>query len=240
MTDTTSSFIALEEAHPECPSLYQYGSLEDKPRTIRLLKIDHDCGNGPLYNLKFHRDCDGCNHSCCKAFNARMPVLSLREACLDASPEYEAISYAWGSSALEKQVACDSKVLRVTQSCYDLLCRLRKRDSDLCAQGICSTQARTYWIDAICINQGFQEGFGQREISQKERSHQVAMMATIYENAVRVVVWPGFVVPGLFLDVALESAFRDCKSEKNKMYYECCKLTSKIQSPRMKYLNYVR
>jgi hypothetical protein len=214
MTDTTSSPTALEEAHPECPTLYQYGSLEDKPRTIRLLKIDHACGNGPLYNLRSHCDCDGCNHFCCKDFNARMPVISLREACLDASPEYDAISYAWGSATLEKQVACDSKVLRVTQSCYDLLCRLRKRDSDLCAQGICSTQARSYWIDAICINQGFQEGFGQEESSQKERSHQVAMMATIYENAVQVVVWPGYVEPGYFLIDMLQSAFRRCKLEK--------------------------
>jgi hypothetical protein len=213
MTDTTSSSTALEDAHPECLSLYQYSSLEDKPRTIRLLKIDHDCGNGPLYNLKFHRDCDGCTHYCCTAFNARMPVLSLLEACLDANPEYEAISYTWGSAALEKQVTCDSKVLRVTQSCYDLLCRLRKRDSDLCAQGICSTQARSYWIDAICINQGFQEGCGQRERSQRERSHQVAMMATIYENAVQVVVWPGHVERGHFLTDMLESGFRKCKLE---------------------------
>jgi hypothetical protein len=217
MTDIASSSTEPDEAHPEGPSLYQYSSLENKPRTIRLLKIDHDCGNGPRTgdrsHLGAHHGCDECNNPCCRDFNARMPVLSLHEACLDASPEYEAISYAWGSAALEKQVACDSKVLQVTQSCYDLLCRLRKRDSSLCTQRACSTQARSYWVDAVCINQGFQEGLGQQESSQRERSHQVAMMATIYENALQVVVWPGYIEDDHLLANALNSAGRNGKSD---------------------------
>jgi hypothetical protein len=214
MTDIASPLTEPEEPHPECPSLYQYGSLEDKPRTIRLLKINHDCGNRVRISSRYlgaHHDNDECNEYCCKWFQTRMPELSLHEACLDTCPEYEAISYAWGSTALEKQVACDSKVLRVTQSCYNLLCRLRKRDSSLCPEGPCSTQARCYWIDAICINQGFQEEDTLVERSQRERSHQVAMMATIYENAVRVVVWPGHVEYGGFVTDALYSAFGNGK-----------------------------
>jgi hypothetical protein len=88
-----------EEEHPECPSLYRYGSLENKPRTIRLLIVAHDCGIGgdrhyPGYISKSQRNSDKCDGTCCESFNARMPKLSLHEACLDTGPKYEAISYA--------------------------------------------------------------------------------------------------------------------------------------------------
>jgi hypothetical protein len=144
-----------------------------------------------------------------------MPELSLHEACLDTAPIYEAISYAWGSPALVQQVVCDSKVLRVTQSCYDLLRKLRQRSSSLCYGGFCSLQAHYYWIDAICINQGFQERDTLGERSQRERSHQVAMMATIYEKAIEVVVWPGHVDNEDGLSRAMNNALGDGKLGKN-------------------------
>ncbi|OAG18777.1 hypothetical protein CC77DRAFT_898875, partial [Alternaria alternata] len=118
--------------------------------------------------------------------NPNMLKVSLHEACLDDSPKYEAISYAWGTADLVQHVACGSKWLWVTQSCYDLLYELRRRDWSLGTR-----TARCYWIDAICINQGFQEEDTPEQRIQRERSHQVAMMATIYENAIQVVVWPG-------------------------------------------------
>jgi hypothetical protein len=190
MTDIASSLTELGEPHPECPYLYQYDSLEGKPsRTIRLLKVGDDRDNGaddPSERCDDYRESDRCKHACGPMLNPWMLKVSLHEACLDDSPEYEAISYAWGSANLVEQVACNSKWLWVTQSCYDLLYELRRRDRSLSRR-----EAQCYWIDAICINQGFQEEDAPEQRSQRERSHQVAMMATIYENAEQVVVWPG-------------------------------------------------
>lgn len=192
MTDIACSSTEPGEAHPESPCLYQYDSLEDKPDTIRLLKIDHDCGDESDYFSPQHKcGMDRCRLTCCEDFMVRMPRITLHNTRLGSSTKYKAISYAWGSADPVQQVDCGSKVLRVTQSCYDLLCKLRQRDSKFCNGGSCSTQARHYWIDAICINQGFQEEHTLGESSQRERSHQVAMMATIYEKADEVVVWPG-------------------------------------------------
>jgi len=73
---------------------------------------------------------------------------------------------------------------------------------------------RRYWIDAICINQGFQEQDTPEQRSQRERSHQVAMMATIYEKAVQVTVWPGHVKDGVRLGILLDSGLRIGKLEK--------------------------
>jgi hypothetical protein len=223
MTDIASSFTEPEEPYTELLSWYQYDSLGDKPpRTIRLLKIDHDCADGVHYGSDgrgdFHKS-DLCQNNCCKEFNARMPSLTLHQTCLDTSPEYEAISYAWGNAALVQQVAFGSKVLRVTQSCYDLLRILRKRDSSRCGDRACSTLAQHYWIDAICINQGFQEDRGKQENSRRERSHQVAMMATIYEKANKVIVWPGHVDAGDRLDI-LRDALRD-NLLRGKLEKEC-------------------
>ena len=205
MTDIASSSTTLEEARPECPYLYQYDSLEDKPsRAIRLLTVGYDGDHGacdPSKRCDDYRDSDRCKHACYQAINPHELKVSLHEACLDDSPQYEAISYAWGSANLVQQVACDSKWLWVTQSCYDLLVILRQYSS-----------GTRYWIDAICINQGFQEEDTREQRSQRERSHQVAMMATIYENAVQVVVWPGHCeIDAVGLRESLYSAFRNGK-----------------------------
>ncbi|KAF7679744.1 hypothetical protein GT037_001395 [Alternaria burnsii] len=205
MTDIASSSTTLEEARPECPYLYQYDSLEDKPsRTIRLLTVGYDGDNEaqePSKPCDKYRDSDTCKHACGDTLNPKKLKVSLHEACLDDNPEYEAVSYAWGSAELVRKVACDSKWLWVTQSCYDLLVRLKRYSRGTRA-------ARCYWIDAICINQGFQEQDTPEQRSRRERSHQVAMMATIYEKAVQVTVWPGHVEDGVRLGILLDSGLR--------------------------------
>ena len=210
MTDIASSSTEQKESHPECPYLYQYDSLEGKPlRTIRLLTIDHDGDNGapePSKRCDDYRESDRCKHACSQTLNPEKLKVSLHEACLDDSPEYEAVSYAWGSANLVHQVACNSKWLWVTQSCYDLLHRLRKLHSGRC-----------YWIDAICINQGFQEEDTPERRSLRERSHQVAMMATIYEKALEVTVWPGHVQDGTGLKYIFESGLQS-SGELEKRY----------------------
>lgn len=94
-----------------------------------------------------------------------------------SSIEYEAISYAWGSSELSHKIyydheaiAHESSALMVTKSCYQALRSLRFPDA-----------SRTLWMDAVCINQ----------TDIEERNAQVQIMGSIYSGARRVVVYLG-------------------------------------------------
>lgn len=94
-----------------------------------------------------------------------------------AEPRYEALSYTWGSPAdPETALVIDpndsSRVgtLEIGQNLASALHHFRHH-----------SQPRTFWIDAICINQD----------DLVERSAQVARMGQIYTLAERVVVWLG-------------------------------------------------
>jgi hypothetical protein len=91
---------------------------------------------------------------------------------LDVVPNYEALSYCWGSKDGTKVVTCDSeaKPFMVTANLFDALKHLRFNDRN-----------RLLWIDAMCIN--------QHDLS--ERSQQVSIMGLIYANACKVSVWLG-------------------------------------------------
>ncbi|SPO00271.1 related to heterokaryon incompatibility protein [Cephalotrichum gorgonifer] len=104
-------------------------------------------------------------------------------------PAYEALSYVWGSAA-DHQFALvanagahsnsvsgphngpppDFLPLRITRNLAEALTSLRLPD-----------EARTLWIDAICINQE----------DKAERNHQVLRMAALYTMARRVLIWLG-------------------------------------------------
>jgi hypothetical protein len=96
---------------------------------------------------------------------------TISEYPLQYSPKYEALSYAWG--ALETSgptIVLSGRVFRISTELDSALRRLRRPD-----------EARTFWIDAICINQ----------TDTAERSSQVAVMKDIYRSAERVVAWLG-------------------------------------------------
>ncbi|KAL1861685.1 hypothetical protein VTK73DRAFT_6970 [Phialemonium thermophilum] len=105
------------------------------------------------------------------------------------SPEYEALSYVWGSPdspeiALVRNVATMANgrpetialtgksflPLFITRNLAGALRHLRRSD-----------KARTLWIDAICINQE----------DKGERNHQVLRVTSVYTLAKRVIVWLG-------------------------------------------------
>lgn len=92
----------------------------------------------------------------------------------DNVPEFEALSYAWGSAEEQLHIPVRSKSRRrkidVTRDFEEALRYLRYED-----------RPRIFWIDAICVN--------QQDLD--ERSEQVKRMAGIYSNAKRVVVWLG-------------------------------------------------
>jgi len=58
---------------------------------------------------------------------------------LDEASDFEALSYAWGSSSDPVDILCDSQVVSVTQNLHGALLRLRRSD-----------QTRKVWIDALC------------------------------------------------------------------------------------------
>ncbi|KAL8942667.1 MAG: hypothetical protein Q9216_001521 [Gyalolechia sp. 2 TL-2023] len=116
-------------------------------------------------------------------------LLTLLPGCLESSirvrldlkildqkrpPQYEALSYTWGSPTLSHRLEVDlghrTQILPITENLHIALRYLRH-----------DTLARTLWVDAICINQG----------DIKERNQQVRRMAEIYTLAEKVIVWLG-------------------------------------------------
>ncbi|EQB51831.1 hypothetical protein CGLO_08591 [Colletotrichum gloeosporioides Cg-14] len=97
-------------------------------------------------------------------------VLKLDVVSLDAKPQYQALSYVWGSEADPKTVTLQDQPFQVTSNLYNALRRLRK-----------SRASVALWVDAVCINQK----------DNLERTQQVSIMNHIYENAFEVVIWLG-------------------------------------------------
>ncbi|GMG26133.1 unnamed protein product [Aspergillus oryzae var. brunneus] len=83
---------------------------------------------------------------------------------------YEALSYVWGIGGGPQSILIDGRAFRVTQNLHSVLLRLRNH-----------SVVRLLWIDAICINQK----------DDREKSHQIQLMRTIYGEAWRVIVWLG-------------------------------------------------
>jgi hypothetical protein len=86
------------------------------------------------------------------------------------SHPYEALSYVWGKPDGGHSISIDGHVLSVTGNLYAALQHLRNRHWE-----------RVLWVDAVCINQG----------DDGEKQDQIRLMANIYSQASRVVVWLG-------------------------------------------------
>ena len=90
----------------------------------------------------------------------------------DTIPEYEALSYVWGSSVTLSHIVHQTtqKAISITKNLYDALKGVQQPERD-----------RVIWVDALCINQ--HDG--------KEKGIQVRKMNSIYARAARVLVWLG-------------------------------------------------
>ncbi|KAH9904517.1 heterokaryon incompatibility protein-domain-containing protein [Xylariomycetidae sp. FL2044] len=95
---------------------------------------------------------------------------SLTHAYLDQEPDYEAVSYVWGSLDATQDIELDGQPFKITRNLRMVLRYLRRPSTD-----------RVLWVDALCINQQGVE----------ERSHQVSLMKKIYTHCRVDLAWLG-------------------------------------------------
>ncbi|PMD27086.1 hypothetical protein NA56DRAFT_684547 [Hyaloscypha hepaticicola] len=88
---------------------------------------------------------------------------------LDDCPDYEALSYTWGSSGTDIHIELDGQDFSIRPNLAYALAALRRSES------------RVLWVDAFCINQN----------NIHERNHQVEQMGEIYRQARQVLAWLG-------------------------------------------------
>lgn len=99
------------------------------------------------------------------------PICRLFTHQLGQSPDYTAISYAWGDENITQPIFVDGRRVYIRRNLFDVLKALRlERDS------------RTIWADAICINQE----------NEDERAEQVALMGEIFSACADCIIWAGF------------------------------------------------
>jgi Heterokaryon incompatibility protein (HET) len=84
--------------------------------------------------------------------------------------QYSALSYAWNTGGLDRQIFIQNTPHNVSANLGDALLQLRDDKDDV-----------VLWIDQLSINQS----------DDVEKSEQVLKMKDIYERAARVVVWLG-------------------------------------------------
>ena len=89
---------------------------------------------------------------------------------IDEAPEYEAISYTWGSPEKCREIFINDCSLLIPATAFEALQQRSHHSS-----------TRTIWIDFVCINQ-------EDDI---EKGHQVGLMRDIYRRASRVIVFLG-------------------------------------------------
>ncbi|KAF7869936.1 hypothetical protein EAF04_004720 [Stromatinia cepivora] len=89
---------------------------------------------------------------------------------LESSPEYEALSYVWGSTTPAKTINLGDHLISITPNLDNALRNLRLPNIP-----------RTLWVDALCINQD----------DLDERASQVALMRRVYSEATTVLIWLG-------------------------------------------------
>jgi hypothetical protein len=76
---------------------------------------------------------------------------------------YTCLSYVWGSAKTPRQILVNGRLLLVRENLYELMQSARSKHV---------IPPRTFWIDALCIDQN----------SVYEKSHQVAQMSRLFHG----------------------------------------------------------
>lgn len=99
-------------------------------------------------------------------------VCDIRVFDMETAPRYVTLSYTWGPPKPTAKIHIGDTQLEIRQNLYDFLQCYRN-----------DFKNTVYlWIDQICISQAHTE----------ERTHQVQLMARIYTQCLRVIVWLGY------------------------------------------------
>ncbi len=94
----------------------------------------------------------------------------LRIVSLDEALQYEALSYVWGDTTVQKEIRVNGLLMLIKPNLHDALVQFRDAERDV-----------ILWVDAICVN--------QKDLL--ERGQQVALMRTVYSQASGTKVWIG-------------------------------------------------
>ncbi|CZT04791.1 uncharacterized protein RCO7_10711 [Rhynchosporium graminicola] len=102
---------------------------------------------------------------------------------IDSPPEYEAISYLWGSNNEHEQLPSSHKIvlfdnLEIPRS-HTLFIRKNLHTALRTLRHL--TEVRCFWVDALCI----------RRINTQEKNQQVDMKKKIFKRAKNVCFWLG-------------------------------------------------
>ncbi|KAI4679692.1 uncharacterized protein J4E84_008214 [Alternaria hordeiaustralica] len=127
---------------------------------------------------------------------------------------YTCLSYVWGPDKIQRQILVNGKIVSVRENLYNFM---------RVAQSKYANPARTFWIDALCIDQD----------SIHEKNHQVAQMGSIYANSVEVISWLGFNQSigrafAFALELSKESRheIRDSRAKQSAKWFERNKQTN--------------
>jgi hypothetical protein len=95
----------------------------------------------------------------------------LRTYSRSLAPEYDAITYCWGEDKTLTTITCNGSNLRIRRSLFKSLKFLCHR----------KPPHRPLWIDAICLNQDYDE----------EKAVEVPLIHKVFANATKTIAWLG-------------------------------------------------
>lgn len=107
----------------------------------------------------------------------RCSLVSMR---LSEKPEYDAISYVWGTDAPSREITIDGQGVVIRKNLFRALRRFRRSTERNDSQETSGRNLqRKLWADALCINQA----------DIPERNQQVQSMKLVFAQARSVLIW---------------------------------------------------
>jgi hypothetical protein len=96
--------------------------------------------------------------------------VTLKTYAGDKCPDYDALSYTWGSDLDRQEILVNDEIMIISRNLFLVLGHLHNIRFD-----------RWIWIDAICIDQQ----------NNREKTTEVGRMQSIYQQAKQVLAWTG-------------------------------------------------
>ncbi|CAN9214094.1 unnamed protein product [Alternaria alternata] len=118
------------------------------------------------------------------AIDARLYEEPIEDTRNNSQPDYEALSYVWGSPDDSVSVSVcedDTAHFKPLEERVMFSIKIRRNLADALRHLRLVDKHQTLWVDAVCIN--------QRNLA--ERSREVTRMGMIYRQARRVIAWLG-------------------------------------------------